>query len=905
MRRPILKRSILKSSNLKRSIFKPFTFKRLIFKRLNLKEKKSGRLTFFLRSSVLVLLWLILASHLAGAELLAREKDSTSQDLAVVMVIDISGSMARTDPERLREVASRIFIDLLGEEDHLGIMIFDNQAEVVIPLQPIKSAANRESIKETMSARLDPRSATDFEGALILAREMFEDVDLEGRQPVILKLTDGEPNPDPQRRDDADFMAAHLEDLWEVVASLDQKNIPIYTVGFSDEIDPEVIRKISEGSRGSYYILTEPVELLATFFDVLGDLKNRQTLLEERVDLDEGPREFTFTAGDNTRQVNLIAVSLSGSARVSVTPPRGAPGDMDNLTVQTGDNYHLVVLSHPDREQYGTWKVEVRGEGEVEVAGKEDQYIKAFLAEPAPDAQHPIHEPLNLAAEVVIPESMKNLPLQVEARVTPPGSRQPQVVLLEEDGDAPEGYYRGSYGEVAVPGEYQLQLRVLADDEPIFVSDFAFSVERIPVLATDFWVEDRVFQLGGETLVTASLQYGGDRLQEGGTLQVNEFQLVLDYRGGERTELDLHDSGKEEHGDIRADDGIWSNRLTFEEEGEAGALLQASGVYRGTDFLVEKPLGEVKVSLPGVLTIEETGRNLWATPGGELELPLRIDNDTPFSQKLNFSLSGGSAKLLQERLLLDPGDNRQVTIPLEISDTVEIGELNFAVNFELEDSLTEVTPGRMDFQVDILSPGAAWMREIMQSLITAGWVALGGVLIGGGFYLGGNFLNRFYLSPRLQVDGFLQYQRNDKLDYSGEPAGESEEEESGTNWFKLRKAKKKQIVISFNGRDTGADFYMKSLDSHHKLIIKNYWNEHLPSFVRGWKALLSRPIMVQTVVECTPPGVLEVNGVTCTKKELYHTDEFETGGYAFQYFYYIGQWHQESRQGMDVLEGKV
>ena len=47
-----------------------------------------------------------------------------SEPLSIILLIDISGSMSRTDPQRLRETASGVFIDMLSPEDNLGIFIF-------------------------------------------------------------------------------------------------------------------------------------------------------------------------------------------------------------------------------------------------------------------------------------------------------------------------------------------------------------------------------------------------------------------------------------------------------------------------------------------------------------------------------------------------------------------------------------------------------------------------------------------------------------------------------------------------------------------------------------------------------------------------------------------------------------
>jgi len=850
---------------------------------------------FFLVAVVLIL-HLVLSPCFSGEELWARGRESTtSPELAVFLVVDVSGSMARTDPGRLREVASRMFIDLLGEEDYLGVMVFDHRAELVTPLQQVKSTARRETIKEELTMHMDPRGATDFKGALEAVFQEFENTDLGGREPMILMLTDGEPNPEPDRREDEKFMENYLASLWEVADTLGSKKIPVYTAGFSDEIDPEIIAKLSDRSGGSYYILQEPVDLLVTFFEILGELKNRQLFLEETEKLENTTRSYDFTVDGNMRQVNLVTVSPAGEAEASVLPPRGAPEDLNNLSISEGENYNMITLAYPPEEQYGTWEIEIHGEGEIQVIGQKDQYIRAFIVEPSPFSQHPLGEPVHFKAGVSLPENYKNVPLQVKVEVTTPGNLASTVVDLKRVHEE-EGYYRGTYENTKKQGEYQLLLHVLAEEEKIFTSATSVYVDPVPILTTDFWGTDRVFPRGEELVMNAALEFGGERLREGATLKVEKFRFLLDNEEEDPVVIDLHDSGDPKHGNIRANDGIWSNRMILEAEGTTEALLLASGVYRDKDFLLEKNLGSIQVMPPGAVTIDRTYDELWSVAGDSFRLPLVVENHSSFDQELNISLSGGSARLLQGRFPLKPGENNKIRLPVEMAQELKEGLHRLELDFSLERELTEIAPEQMDFQVEMLSPGAAALRRLHFWFTSAGWGVLGLMVVGGGFYVGGISLNRFYLCPRLRVGGFLCYRNNE---------GNRDRSDQFTHFLKLRKAKKQQIVITFNPHNSGADFYLANSAYEHDLIIKNRWNEHLTPCLRGWKALFGPPLNVETLAECTPPGVVESNGVICTVKELYHQDEFETGGMIFQYYHVHGNWSRENSHGKDVLERKL
>jgi hypothetical protein len=352
--------------------------------------------------------------------------------------------------------------------------------------------------------------------ALELAGRQFAEAAIGDRVPVILLLTDGEPDPFPGSLDDADFMRAYMESLWEQVDLLAQDGILVYTVGFSDEIDPEVIRRIATDTRGKYFILREPGELLLTFYRALESLKDRRSFLEETVDLGSGgSHTFSFAVEEYTRQVNLVFVSsiLSEEAdmTVSVKPPRGAPENIGELSVGARDNYVTVILSRPQEQHYGLWEVELSGSGEILALGNADLYLEALLMEPDPSASHPLDEPMDIRVEVITRERYTDEIFQIDMEVTGPGDPGPIAVPMSRDGNS----FRGIYEYVDRPGEYELSWQVLLDGEAFLSNSALISVRRLPAITTDFWVDREGFRLGDQIVVSASLTTSGERMQEG------------------------------------------------------------------------------------------------------------------------------------------------------------------------------------------------------------------------------------------------------------------------------------------------------------------------------------------------------------------------------------------------------
>jgi Mg-chelatase subunit ChlD len=822
-------------------------------------------------------------------------QDSPFDNLAVVLLIDVSGSMEDTDPLRLRETAAGMFIDLLGEDDYLGVVIFDERAEVAIPLNPVGSPASKEALMGQLAAKLDPRGDTDFTAALELAGKQFSEAAIGGRVPVILMLTDGEPDPFPGSLEDEAFMEEYMESLWEQVDLLAREGILVYTVGFSDEIDPEVIRRIAIETRGKYFILREPGELLLAFYQALESLKDRRSFLEETVDLSsEAAYTLSFEVEEYTRQANLVLVdsvlSADSDLTVLVKPPRGTTDNVAELSVVARDNYVTVILSRPQESHYGRWEVELSGSGEILALGNADLYLEALLMEPDPSANHPLDEPLDIRVEVITRERYTDETFELQMQVTGPDDPGPIEVPMSRD----ENSFRGLYEYVDRPGEYQLSWQVMRDGKEFLSNAAVISVRRLPAIATDFWVGREGFRLGDQIVVSASLNSSGERIQEGPSLQVDSYSLQLEYRDGARVELELFDSGSAEHGNSRAGDGIWSNILVLDRVGATEALLTASGIYRDADFVLKKRFG-FNVSEPGRLSLLLLTQDLWSLPGGILTIPLEITSESPFSQTLRIESDTRRVELLQDRVVIPPGEVMPVKLQMEISDQMTVGSQLFTLSFETEDGMTVVQPQKLDIEFAVLTRTEAFWKRFSGYSLGVGIAAAAGLLLVIIFFGGGSLLNRFYLKPRLMLKGYLHYREEKSDPYTGKgQAGK----------LKLEELNKKQAVLSFNAENPRADYIVRSGDLDYEMIISNSWNDQTPGFWRGWKALFKRALAVDTNIRCTPPGVLVVQGKAYNRKELHDGDEFESGGFSFKYR--VGTEDTPiSGKGVNILDGKL
>ncbi len=833
-----------------------------------------------------ILLFVIIISILftPGANVPFAEKgqDMISEALSIVMVVDVSGSMRRTDPQMLRETAAHVFIDLLGPEDHLGIVIFDHEAELIVPLQPVQSAEKKEWIKATLSPKLEPRGYTDFKVALKTAFTQFQEADLERKRPVVVLLTDGEPNPGPGWGEDEGVMAAYMESLWQEVNLFARQEIPIYTIGFSDEIDPAFMARLSLESRGDYYVHAEPTELAVTFFELLGRLKNLRGLIRENFTLQDEAKIFPFQVGELTRQVNMVAVNLTGEMVGLEMIPPGGVGDSVNVTVESLPGYSLAVLHQPDQAYWGAWNVAVRGRGQIQLMADTDLHVKAWLESPTPGSQHPLHEPVHFKIELTRGVELGQVPLQVEVLLNKPGRESVTIPLTEQ-----ENYFKGVYAGADQIGDYLMQVRILMGDEVFSSFNERLYVRHLPSLATDFWGGEGV-RLGEEVLLTASMNMGGRRLQQGRELDIKTLHFEFVHAGGEKITVPLYDSGDPEHGDIRAGDGIYSNLFTFTEAGTYQPVLLAGGHYEGSAFMLEKNPELFQVHPPGKVLIGMGRKDFWSSTGSVVTLPLNLQNLSPFRETVFVGLSRDVGVLSDTAINLEPGEKKVVNLTLELRDSLEEKEYNLLLHFRPEYHLTQLEAANIHIKLGIMTPVQLFVRNFFHVLLVAGAVMAVVLALLCLFYVGGMLLYRIIIYPKTMVVGTFTV-----------------ELEPFPRKLKLWKIKKNRVVITFNPEHKNAHFYIEGSEYTHDIIMQTLCYSRYPLFIQGWKGVLERHIPIRTIIKCTPPGIIEANGKILTEKELFHSDVFETGGFIFRYENPYGKWYKEKGDGIDLLEGKV
>jgi Mg-chelatase subunit ChlD len=219
--------------------------------------KKLKSLNVLLRCLWMTLLVLLSVSTTARA---------VGKSRLVIIVMDDSGSMQQTDPQRIRAEAAGMLARLLTEGDRFGVIAFGGDARWT--LRPAQVGAGLALESALNLPAKEPR--TDFAVPLQAA------VDYISQQPPnvressdisLVLLTDGAPDPDPGRypKNAAEMNRQEALQLSQRLASMGTR---LYTIGLGRSVEADFLSNLAAAAHGLYAPARTADELRQAFLRV-------------------------------------------------------------------------------------------------------------------------------------------------------------------------------------------------------------------------------------------------------------------------------------------------------------------------------------------------------------------------------------------------------------------------------------------------------------------------------------------------------------------------------------------------------------------------------------------------------------------------------------------------------------
>lgn len=163
--------------------------------------------------------------------------------LNLCLVIDRSGSMEGPPLEYAKQACGFV-VDLLGPDDVLSIVVFDETVEVLMAPQRV---TNRQVIKDGI-AQLTPGYTTNLYDGIQLAAHQLAMHAESNRATRMVVLTDGEPT-------------AGIKDFGSLVnhaGDIKQRGVTCTFLGFGQEYNEELLASMAKKAGGNYYYIPQP-----------------------------------------------------------------------------------------------------------------------------------------------------------------------------------------------------------------------------------------------------------------------------------------------------------------------------------------------------------------------------------------------------------------------------------------------------------------------------------------------------------------------------------------------------------------------------------------------------------------------------------------------------------------------
>ena len=233
------------------------------------------------------------------------EKSRDTPSLALLLVIDKSGSMQGTRIEMAKE-ASKAAVEVLQRNDKVGVIAFDDGYDEIVPMQ---SAANRVRILSDLS-RLQTSGGTNIAVALQAAYLKL----LETRAAVkhVILLTDG--------KDDRAVSVFN-----DVMPGMAQDRITVTTVAVGREADREFLRRVADQGNGRFYWTPDPHSIPRIFSKETSTVARTQFVEEpftpKLVKRTQAVRGITFTEP----LLGYVSTKAKSGAEVILVSEYGEP----------------------------------------------------------------------------------------------------------------------------------------------------------------------------------------------------------------------------------------------------------------------------------------------------------------------------------------------------------------------------------------------------------------------------------------------------------------------------------------------------------------------------------------------------------------------------------------------------
>ena len=260
------------------------------------------------------------------------------------LVIDISGSMKKTDPENLRIPASKLLLNLAKDETQFGVWTFGQYVNMLVPHKPVEPAW-RENALNRVEQINSVALFTNIGEALAKASLNQTEPDPQWDRTIVL-LSDGMVD---ISKNDAVNQVEQQRILTELIPQLKRAGFKIHSVALSEAADTSFLKQIALETNGKFTLARTADDLMSVFVQASDQVnKPEQVPLEgNEFKIDAAVQEFTALIFRKAGSEPTLLYSPSKQAISVRKKPK-------NIAWFSDKRYDLITVKNP---KPGTWRV--------------------------------------------------------------------------------------------------------------------------------------------------------------------------------------------------------------------------------------------------------------------------------------------------------------------------------------------------------------------------------------------------------------------------------------------------------------------------------------------------------------------------------------------------------------------
>lgn len=218
-----------------------------------------------------------------------KMSESTTYERNIVLLVDRSGSMAGERIEGAK-LALQNFVGSMNRNERIGLVAFDDAAEIVQNLSSDRAASNQ------AIAQLEADGGTNISESFDTGLSMLES---QAGERIIFILSDGE---------DPTFSEASVR--MDIIERANAAGVTIFAIGFASGY--ETLRDVADATGGQYIAASGMDALLTSFEDIKATIESSYKISYKLDPMDKGLHRVRIT--DDSNKSTTKSYVISGEA---------------------------------------------------------------------------------------------------------------------------------------------------------------------------------------------------------------------------------------------------------------------------------------------------------------------------------------------------------------------------------------------------------------------------------------------------------------------------------------------------------------------------------------------------------------------------------------------------------------